>query len=99
MNRIDGKVAVITGGTQGLGAAIANLFAKAGAIPLNASSFSPENTIAGISNGATASIVSIKPSWVVGRYPLYIRARLNVLSVFARYTGIIAAPCEYPKIA
>ena len=31
MNRIDGKIAVITGGTQGLGAAIADLFAKAGA--------------------------------------------------------------------
>ncbi|MDZ4391662.1 SDR family oxidoreductase [Cypionkella sp.] len=31
MNRIDGKIAVITGGTQGLGAAIATLFAKAGA--------------------------------------------------------------------
>ncbi len=31
MNRIDGKVAVITGGTQGLGAAIARLFSKAGA--------------------------------------------------------------------
>lgn len=31
MNRIDGKIAVITGGTQGLGAAIAMLFAKAGA--------------------------------------------------------------------
>lgn len=31
MNRIDGKVAVITGGTQGLGAAIAGLFARAGA--------------------------------------------------------------------
>lgn len=34
MNRIDGKVAVITGGTQGLGAAVARLFAKAGAAGL-----------------------------------------------------------------
>ena len=31
MNRIDGKIAVITGGTQGLGAAIARVFAQAGA--------------------------------------------------------------------
>ncbi len=31
MNRIDGQIAVITGGTQGLGAAVAELFAKAGA--------------------------------------------------------------------
>lgn len=31
MNRIDGKVCVVTGGSQGLGAAIARLFAKAGA--------------------------------------------------------------------
>ena len=34
MNRIDGKVAVITGGTQGLGAAIARLRAEAGAAGL-----------------------------------------------------------------
>ena len=31
MNRVDNKVAVITGGTQGLGAAIARLFSRAGA--------------------------------------------------------------------
>lgn len=31
MNRIDGKIAVITGATQGLGAAVARLFAEAGA--------------------------------------------------------------------
>lgn len=31
MNRIDGKIAVITGGSQGLGAAVARLFAEAGA--------------------------------------------------------------------
>lgn len=34
MNRIDGKIAVITGGTQGLGAAIARQFAQAGAAGL-----------------------------------------------------------------
>ncbi len=32
MNRIDDKTAVITGGTQGLGAAIARLFSRAGAV-------------------------------------------------------------------
>lgn len=31
MNRIDGKIAIVTGGTQGLGAAVARLFAQAGA--------------------------------------------------------------------
>ncbi len=31
MNRIDNKIAIVTGGTQGLGAAIARLFARAGA--------------------------------------------------------------------
>ena len=43
---------------------LANLFAKAGAISLKLPSFSPENTMAGMSNGATASIVSINPSWL-----------------------------------
>ena len=32
MNRIDGRVAVVTGGIEGLGATIANLFVEAGAI-------------------------------------------------------------------
>nr|HMQ58377.1 SDR family NAD(P)-dependent oxidoreductase [Rhizobiaceae bacterium] len=31
MNRIDGKIAIVTGATQGLGAAIARLFSRAGA--------------------------------------------------------------------
>lgn len=31
MNRIDGKIAVVTGGTQGLGAAVSRAFSKAGA--------------------------------------------------------------------
>lgn len=31
MNRVDGKIAVVTGGTQGLGAAIAMQLATAGA--------------------------------------------------------------------
>ena len=31
MNRIEGKISVITGATQGLGAAVARLFAEAGA--------------------------------------------------------------------
>ncbi len=31
MNRIEGKIAVVTGGTQGLGAAVAKTFAEAGA--------------------------------------------------------------------
>lgn len=34
MNRIDGKIAVVTGGTQGLGAAVARQFAAAGAVGL-----------------------------------------------------------------
>ena len=44
-----------------------NRWAKAGDMSLNASSFSPENTMAGVENGAASSTVSINPSCVVGK--------------------------------
>jgi NAD(P)-dependent dehydrogenase (short-subunit alcohol dehydrogenase family) len=46
MNRIDGKVAVVTGGTQGLGAAVAAELARAGAAGIVTCGRSVENGVA-----------------------------------------------------
>ncbi|MCX8997000.1 SDR family oxidoreductase [Rhizobiaceae bacterium BDR2-2] len=64
MNRIDGKIAVVTGGTQGLGAAVAQLFAEAGAggIVIVGRGVEKGRTVAQSITGATGVPVEMVPA-------------------------------------
>ena len=61
MNRVDGKVAVVTGGTQGLGAAVAKQLAVAGAAGIVVCGRSVDKGRAVADVPATARIVSDPP--------------------------------------
>lgn len=70
MNRIDGKKAVVTGGTQGLGAAIARSFAEAGATNI---------TICG-RNSANGTGVANDIADATGCKVLFVQADLGVVA-------------------
>ena len=63
MNKIDGKIAIVTGGTQGLGAAIARHFANSGARGLITCGRNAENgdqVAEGITNGTGVKVHFVK---------------------------------------